>query len=537
MQNTSKQEFFDKILEAGRKKELSRRDFMTHAMAAGLTLTAASALWTEKVSAQSPQKGGTLKVGLHDGNTADSYDPGKYASVQDIQMAHTYRSYLTMITPENGLGPDMADAWSASADAKTWTFELNKDASFHSGKPFTSKDAVASLNYHRGEGTTSAAASLLADVTDIKADGDHTMVIELSQGIADLPWFMTDYHLVMLPAKDDGGVDWESGDGAGPYKLDNYEPGVSAEMTRHDGWHGEGAYFDDIKMTLLNDPNARQTALITGDVDMVTSLDLKTMALMQRNPDIEIDNIPSGSAVTLPMFCDVAPFDNLDVRLALKHAINREDIIEKILFGTGFPGNDFHVSPNMPYYPGDIEQRAYDPDKAKHHLKQAGLDSLTVDLSATDSVLPGAVDMCVLYGEHAKPAGININAVREPSDGYWSDVWLKKPFVFVKWGARPTPDQIFTLTYRKGADWNEAHWDNDRFNELLLQAKAELDDNLRAEMYKEMCQIARDDGGTIIPFFINYVYARRKNLQHGENVAASWEADGARWASRWWFTS
>ena len=164
-------------------------------------------------------------MGLHDGNTSDAHDPGKYASVQDIQMAHTFRSYLTMITPENGLGPDMADSWSASSDATTWTFELNKDASFHSGKPFTSKDAIASLNFHRGEGTTSAAASLLADVKDVKADGDHTVVIELNQGTADLPWFMTDYHLVMLPAKDDGTIDWESGDGAGPYKWITTSPG------------------------------------------------------------------------------------------------------------------------------------------------------------------------------------------------------------------------------------------------------------------------------------------------------------------------
>ena len=530
-QNT---EFFDKILAAGRKKKLSRRDFMTHAMAAGLTLSTASALWTEQVSAQTPQKGGKFRVGVHDANTSDTHDPGTFFSVGQIQTAHTHRSYLTEITEENGLGPDMATSWEATPDAKQWTLELAKDATFHSGKPFTSKDAIASLNHHRGEGTTSAAASLLAGITDITADGDHTIVISLDQGTADLPWFFTDYHLPMLPANEDGTIDWQSGDGAGPYKLVSHEAGVRSEFERHDGWHREGAYFDQVEFTILNDPNARQSALITGDVDSITSVDLKTMALMERNPDISVDNVPSGSAITLPMFCDVAPFDNLDVRLALKYAINREDIIEKILFGTGILGNDYHISPNMPYWP-DLEQRTYDPDKAKFHLKQAGLDSLSVDLSATDSVLPGAVDMCVLYGEHAKAAGININAVREPSDGYWSDVWLKKPFVFVKWGARATPDQMYTLTYKDDAPWNEAHWQNGRFNELLLKAKSELDDNLRAEMYSEMSQIARDDGGSIIPIFVNFVYARRSNVQHGPNMAASWENDGARSAHRWWF--
>ena len=284
----------------------------------------------------------------------------------------------------------------------------------------------------------------------------------------------------------------------------------------------------------LNDPNARQSALLTGDVDAVTSVDLKTVSLLKRNRNVEVDNVPSGSAITLPMFCDVKPFDNVDVRLALKYAIDREDIVKKIMFGTATPGNDFHVSPGMPYWP-DIEQRTYDPDKAKHHLKKAGMDKLSVNLSAADSVLPGAVDMCVLYAEHAKKAGIEIKVTREPNDGYWSDVWLKKPFVFVKWGARPTPDNMFTLAYKADALWNEAHWKNDRFNELLLQAKAELDDGRRAEQYREMCQIARDDGGTIIPIFVNFVYARSKKVAHGPSLAAAWELDGGRGYHRWWF--
>ncbi|NIO43584.1 MAG: peptide ABC transporter substrate-binding protein, partial [Burkholderiales bacterium] len=108
---------------------------------------------------------------------------------------------------------------------------------------------------------------------------------------------------------------------------------------------------------------------------------------------------PSGSAITLPMFCDVAPFDNVDVRLALKYAIDRKEIVEKIMFGTATIGNDYHVSPGMPYAPTDIPQRPYDPDKAKFHLKKAGVSNLNVNLSAADSILPGAVDMCVLYSE------------------------------------------------------------------------------------------------------------------------------------------
>ena len=534
MKQKPRSELIERMTADGQGGRLSRREFIRFAVAAGMTVSSASALWSSTVAAATPKRGGTFRLGTHDGNTSDTHDPGTYLSFSVIQLAHTYRSYLTLITPTNDLGPDMATSWKASDDASEWTFQLNKDASFHSGKPFTADDAIASLNHHRGEKSTSAATALLKDVTDIVKNDNHSITIKLSQGNADLPWLMTDYHLAMCPAKPDGTIDWQSGDGAGPYKIVDHEFGVGTKLVRHDGWHLEGAYFDECEFTVLNDPNARQTALVTGDVDAITQLELKTLSLLKRNRNIKVDSVPSGAAITMPMFCDTPPYDDVRVRNALKLAINREDIIQKIAFGTAIPGNDFHVSPNMPYWP-DLPQRKYDPDQAKSLLKKAGKEGLKVNLSVADSVYSGAVDMCVLYAEHAKAAGIDINVVREPNDGYYSDVWLKKPFCMVQWGARPTPDVMFSLAYKSDAAWNESHWQNERFNELLLKAKAELDDGKRAEMYREMCQLARDDGGTIIPMFTNFVYARRSNVMHGENLAASWQIDGARGASRWWF--
>lgn len=535
MTKKTDQEIFDEIVRDSRKGKVTRREFMQFSMASGLTLAAGSSLWTSEVAASTPKRGGTFRIGLHDGNTTDTHDPGAYQSVGEIQIAHAHRSYLTEITSDNTLGPDMADSWEASADATQWTFELNPNATFHNGKKFTAKDAAASLNYHRGEESKSAAKALVKAVSEITTDGPHTLIVKLSQGVADFPWLMTDYHLAMLPAKENGSIDWEDGVGAGPYKIVDHDPGVRTKMVRHDGWHREGAYFDGIEFTVINDPNSRQSALLTGAVDSITSVDLKTLSLLKRKKDILIDNTPSGSAITLPMFCDTKPFDNLDVRLALKYAIDREEIVRKIMFGTATVGNDVHVSPNMPYY-AELEQRPYDPDKAKFHLKKAGVGKVKINLSAADSVLPGAVDMCILYSEHAKAAGIDINVVREANDGYWSNVWLNKPFCFVKWGARPTPDNMLTLAYAEDAAWNESHWKNDRFNKLLVQARSELNDTKRAEMYHEMQVLAKDDGGTIIPTFLNFVCARRSNVAHGPSVASSWENDGARSTHRWWFT-
>lgn len=534
MKHAKDQMMIDRLADAAREGSISRRSFMNYSVAAGMTASAATGLWGTSAKAE-PKRGGKYRVAQHDGNTSDQHDPGQYQSNFEISLTHTFRAYLTMINADGTLGPDVASEWSATPDAKEWTFKLNPQATFHSGAKVTATDVIASMNHHRGEASTSAAKALLAAVEDLVDNGDGSVTFKMAAPNADLPWLLTDYHLAILPANADGTANWQSGDGCGPYKIVDLEFGVGCTLVRHEDWHGEGAYFDEVEYLVINDPNARQTALVTGDVDSCSLLENKTLGLLGRSPDVEIDNVSSAQCITMPMHMDVAPFDNNDVRLALKYAINREELIEKITFGAATIGNDFHHSPAMPYFPSEIPQRAYDPDKAKFHLKQAGLDSLDVSFSTAESITTGAVDAAILYAEQAKAAGINIKVVREPNDGYWSDVWLVKPWCMVTWGARPTPDVMYTLAYKDDAAWNESHFQHERFNELLLQAKAELDDTKRAEMYHEMGMIARDEGSTVIPYFPNFVYGRRKNCRHIGQLSPAWQMDGYRHASRWWF--
>ena len=521
------------LTEQATRKAIGRRRFMEGALAAGLTVSAASALWSSKVEAASPKMGGTFRVGMHDGNTTDDLDPGTTESVYMIQMNHAIRSYLTEITNTNEIGPDAAESWGASDDASVWTFQLFEGMSFHNDKPFTAEDAVASLNYHRGEDSKSAAKALLEDVEEITADGSHTVVIKMKSGNADLPYLLSDYHLVMMPSDGEGNVDTRSGIGTGPFKIAKHDPGVSSSFERFENYHKD-VWFDAVTFLVINDPATRQNAITTNEVDAISEVELKTAHLLGRDPNIEIDELASGAHVTIPMFCDVAPFDNLDVRMALKYAIDRDEIVQKIARGHATIGNDHPIGNTLPYW-ADLDQRQYDPDKAKHHLKKAGAEGLTIPLSAADAAFGGAVDMCILFKEHAAAAGINIEVVREPNDGYWSNVWLVKPFVVVAWGARPTPDVMFSLAYKDDAAWNESHWNNADFNKILREAKAELNQERRTEMYRDMQMLCRDDGGTIVPFFRNRVFARRSNVLHGPNMASNWEMDGARSYQRWWF--
>jgi peptide/nickel transport system substrate-binding protein len=108
------------------------------------------------------------------------------------------------------------------------------------------------------------------------------------------------------------------------------------------------------------------------------------------------------------------------------------------------------------------------------------MENLSVQLSASESIFAGAVDSVLLFREHAAKAGIEIVPNRVPNDGYWSDIWMKEPWCAAYWSGRPTEDWMFSAGYAADASWNDTFWKHDRFNELLLAARAELDTNKRA---------------------------------------------------------
>ncbi|MDX1433251.1 MAG: ABC transporter substrate-binding protein [Gammaproteobacteria bacterium] len=511
----------------------SRRRFLGSATSLAAVLAAPSLLPGSARAA--PKKGGHLRMGKGHGQTTDTLDPATFENGFTIPLAYAFHGYLTEVGTDGRLEPGIAESWESTPDAATWTFKLRKDVTFHSGKPLTPADVIASINYHRGEDSKSAAGPIVAEITDIRADGSGAVVFELAGGNADFPFTLTDYHLCIGAAKD-GKVDWRAGDGCGVYRLDNFDPGVSANLSRYaDHWADDRGFFESIEMLALVDPNARTSALLSGSVDAIDRIDLKTVHHLKRAPGVKVHSVAGNQHYTFAMSCNKSPFTDVNVRLALKHAIDRQELVDKILRGYGVVGNDHPIGQGQRFYNKELAQTEYDPDKAKSYLKKAGLDSLDVSVSAADAAFAGAVDAAVLYQNAAKKAGINLKVVREPSDGYWSDVWMKKPFTAVYWGGRPTEDGMFTTAYKTGASWNDTFWSNARFDELLVKARAELDSDKRRDMYYEMQAIVNRDGGAVIPMFASYVFATSEKVGHGDQFASNWDVDGERWAERWWF--
>jgi peptide/nickel transport system substrate-binding protein len=315
-----------------------------------------------------------------------------------------------------------------------------------------------------------------------------------------------------------------------------FDPGVVARFARfEDDWDQDRGFFDEVEMLSVIDLNARTTALISGDVHAIDKLDLKTIGLLERNPNLNIRSVEGFQHYTFAMSCNDEPYTDNNIRLALKYGVNRQEMVDTILFGYGSVGNDHPIGRGQRFYNDELEQRTYDPDRARFHLREAGLDSLTVSLSAADAAFPGAVDAAVLFQASAAAAGIEVQVNRVPNDGYWSDVWMEDPFSAVYWGGRPVEDAMFSTAYAAGASWNDTFWENERFNELLVRARAELDEDARRDMYWEMQELVNMDGGAIIPMFANYVFATGPEIETGESFSPHWDMDGERWMERWSF--
>lgn len=501
----------------------------------GMAMTAAGLILPAGVArAQgAPKKGGVFRIGMGHGSTTDGYDPGLWEQLYVETFAAARVNYLVEIGADGNLVPELAESWE-SADGMTWVFKIREGVSFHSGKPLTPDDVVASLNYHRGDAATSAVKPSFEPVTDIKADGQN-VVITLNAPNADWPYFMSDYHVPIM-ASADGKIDPTSSDGTAGYIVESYEPGVQATLNRNPNyWKADRAHFDQIVLLTILDPAARLNALITGEVDVIDQVDPASIGLLESRGVARILSIAGNAHYCFPMDSRSAPFNDNNVRLALKYAFDRQELVDKILGGHGAVSNDNPIGPANRYYFAEMEAKTYDPDKAKFYLKEAGLDKLEVSLAAANAAFSGAVDAAVLMNEKASVAGITINVDRVPDDGYWDNVWMKKPFAASYWGGRPVEDQMFTMAYQTGADWNEGYWSNEAFDKLLVAARSELVDAKRREMYQEMQRIVSFEGSTIIPMYNNYVMALANNVATPDQIGGNWNLDGFRAVERWWF--
>jgi peptide/nickel transport system substrate-binding protein len=494
----------------------------------GLLSVSASAL-----AADTPKKGGSIRVAYDAGSVSDTLDPAVGSTGSDYIRFFMFYSGLTQF--DESLTPQMNIAESvSSSDAKTWIIKLRQGVTFHDGKPLAPADVVYSLMRHKNPQTASKVKTLADQFSDIKASGPNEVTMVLDVPNADLPAILATPQLVIVK---DGTTNFGSAIGTGPYKLKSFKPGVSTVGVRNDNyWKAGQPYLDQIELVSISDSAARINALLAGDVHLINSVDPRSTQRIASTPGYAVKETKSGLYTDLIMRRDNTLTGNPNFVMGMKNLFDREQIRTAVFRGYAVTGNDQPIPPGHRYFNASLPQRKFDLDKAKFYMQKAGAvgPALPPIYATTDA--NGSIEMAELMQQTAAKIGVNLVVNRVPADGYWSNHWMKHPLGFGSINPRPSADVLFTQFFKSDAPWNESGWKDPRFDQLLLSARAETDDAKRKQMYGEMQVLVADQGGIGIPTFISLLDANDKRLK-GLGSIPTGAMMGFSFAEHVWWTA
>ena len=431
----------------------------------------------------------------------DPASKGRFWQVTEKTMSRLVRPAVSG-EPE----PNLAAEWSANEAATEWTFKLREGVKFHDGSDFEAADVVYSLEHIRDPEFDSPAASVIAMVETIAAVDRLTVKMTLSAPYADLPLQLMDYRIRMIP---EGSADTigTTGIGTGPFILVTLDPeGTTVLKANPDYWEGPPG-VETIEIIGIADAQARVQALLGGQIDVLGYGDLsgQQLALFESNPKFKVQSVPTGDWLGIVFRTDTEPFTDARLRKALRIATDRQALVDLVLG----PGGGI-VTCDHPVWTGDQYRAPFDcqpqVEEAKRLLAEAGYaDGIEFDLT-TSNIDPRFITLAEVYQQQVAKAGIKVNIIMAPSDGYWSEVWRKESVVTTRWGQRPA-DQILNEDYRGGAPWNETYWNRPDFDEILDKARKELDFEKRRDLYHQLQSILYEEGGSLIPFHVNQAIA------------------------------
>lgn len=483
-------------------RRFTRRDVLKGALIGGAALSAGPLLaacgggsTTSSPSASaSPKAGGILKSGIVGGSAKDTLDA--HVAPTEPMIANVAQLYNRLVeyTPDFKLVNVLAEDVSSNADATVWTVTLRPDLVFSNGKAITADDVVFTFNRILDPKDPKSGLTSLVGLTPkgIKKINDKTVQFTLEKASAIFPEQLAYRENSIVPV----GYDPQKPIGSGPFVVKSFNPGQQTVFVPNKNWFGEGPYVDELQIIQFADPTARVNALLSGAVDHCDQVASAQAATIKGASGYQILETRSGGWQPFTMRIDVAPFSDVRVRQALRLIPDRQQMIDQAYAGYGWVGNDMYA-PFDPGYPKDVAQRLQDLEQAKSLLKQAGQENLAVELVTSTAIGAGGVEMCSVFAEQAKGAGVAVNVKKVDAGVFYGEQYLSWPFAVDFWGTRNYLLQT-TQGTAKGAPYNETHWADAEWQKIVDEAFATPNDAKRNELISEASTIEFERGGNII---------------------------------------
>jgi peptide/nickel transport system substrate-binding protein len=445
-----------------------------------------------------------------------SMDPHFATTGQNQQVAAVIYDRLIHIGDDGSFVPGLATAWAVSEDQLTWTFTLREGVTFHNGNPFTAADAV--FTFERIPEVPNSPAPFtqrLAAIESAEAVDDLTLVVRTSEPAPNLLTDLSTIYIVSQAVGDAESADFDrtlAAHGTGPFRQVSFTPGERLVLARNDDYWGDLPDFEEVTIRFLDNAASRVASLQAGEVDFIDAVPPNDLDRLREMAGIDVIAAPSARMVymgldqmedtTVMIDPEVGnPFLDRRVREALSLAINREAIVDRIQFASGAPANQFAPEGIFGHNP-DIPQLAYDPDRARELLAEAGFEdgwSMTIHGPAGRYV--NDTDVLLAIGQMWSQIGLDIEVETVPANVYFGRATDREFSAFMVAFGITTGESSLALrnvlgTYDPDRGWgsnNRFRYSNADFDAALDRALSAFDDAAREAALQEAARIAADD--------------------------------------------
>lgn len=436
---------------------------------------------------EQPQYGGTLRVALQ--NDAKSLDPTFQINFSERQPLYLIYNTLVGLAPDFSIVPELAESWEYTDDGKTLVMHLRSDVTFHDGTPFDAEVAKWNLERRMDEAVGSPSRSLMQSlVSSVEAPDATTLEIHLKGPAPSLLGMLGQREGFMIsPAavEKHGESFGQHPVGTGPFIFKEWTPGSRIVVEKNpDYWEEGKPYLDSVVFMLIANPVVGVPRLITGELDFVSALSPIDIRPLASRENVKLVASPGSRWLALQMRVDRPPFDNLKLRQAMAHAIDRQRLVDIVMDGKA-PIAEGFTPPGLWWFNPDLKSYEYDPEKAKALIEELGEQGkVALPLSVQPVSLYQQISQ--LVQEQLSEVGLKVELQPvSTSDWYPQLIEGAIGFLPIRWTQRPDPDGLLTYLFHSEGAANTSRYKNKEVDRLLDEAREMSDQKERAALYRE----------------------------------------------------
>ena len=469
--------------------------------------TAAPAAATVAPAAPAAKGGGVLTIGME--AEVPNLDPGQSLGLHSGRVSRLINETLVTTKPlTTEIVPLLAKSWETSPDGKEWTFRLQENARFTDGTPLTAEAVkqtfertIKDSNPYYKSGKWSFAAGYLAPLEEAVAINDQTVKLVLKYPLASLLGYLALPNLGIMSLKalqEDSANVGSKPVGTGPYMVSNWERGTRLELARNENYWGTKGTAERIVFRPFVESQARVAALLAGEADVIIPVPPDSIQQIDSSGRAQVVQQPGLTIWYVSFDLKKKPFDDVRVRQALNYAVDKEAIVRDVLKGTGTVAQG-PIPPSWAFNPA-VEKYAYDPEKAKRLLAEAGYPngfSARFWVPDSGSGMQEPKPMASVIQANLAAVGVRTSIEVFEWGSYLSKLQQELPeMAALSWFLKSDdPDlSLYPLLYSKNAPLpNRAGYNNPEVDDLLVKARSTTNQEERTKLYHQILEIATND--------------------------------------------